>query len=139
MPDFVYPSFKTLLGQGAFDLSRDTLGVCLLTEAHAPDPALAALADLSGETPAGGGYETGGKTLSGVTWTLSGSAAVLDADDPVWSPASLSARYAVVYARKTVPGAVNPLVCLFDFGQTRTVAGGTFSLSFDPAGILGLG
>ncbi|MFU2208513.1 hypothetical protein [Solidesulfovibrio sp. C21] len=136
MANLIYPAFKRSLGDGVFALASDTLRLALLTSAHAPSEGHAVYADVAGQEVSGTGYTVGGKALAGVTWTLSDATAVLDADDPSWTEATVTARYAAVYADKTVGALTGPLVCLLDFGEEKGVTGGTFSVTFDAAGIL---
>ncbi|HML56606.1 MAG TPA: hypothetical protein PKC79_21110 [Solidesulfovibrio magneticus] len=138
MADLIYASFKEGLGKGHFDLAADTVRCALLTSAYAPSAGHATLADVAASEATGAGYATGGQTLSGVAWTLSGLSAALTAADPSWDEASITARYALIYVAKTVAGRTNPLVCLLDFGADRGVTGGTFSVRFDASGVLAL-
>ena len=138
MANLLYPAFKRSLGNGLFNLSADPLKCALLNNSYVPDPAHAVFADVAGHEAAGDGYTAGGQALSGVTWTVSGTACTLDAADPIWTEATVMARYAVVYAAKTVGAVADPLVCLLDFGADRGVTGGVFTAVFDAAGILGL-
>ena len=136
MADLIYSNFKKAVGEGLLDLGADTLKCALLTSAHTPSASHVAYADVAGDEVAGTGYTAGGQALADVTWALSGTSAVLDATDPAWSEATITARYAVVYADKTAGGLTNPLLCLLDFGQDVGVTGGTFSVAFDAAGVL---
>lgn len=136
MANLIYASFKEGLGEGLFALGADSLKCALLTGAYVPDAGHVVFADVAGSEASGTGYAAGGATLGGVQWSVSGDAAVLDADDPVWDEATLTARYAAIYAAKTAGGQVNPLVCLLDFGQERGVVGGTFTVTFDASGVL---
>jgi len=135
MADIVYTSFKRRIGDGTFDMDADTFKCALLTASHTPNAANAVFADLTGEVT-GTGYTAGGATLTGVTWSSAGSTAVLDAEDPSWTTASLTARYAVIYKSGTANGLTNPLVCLLDFGSDKGVTGGTFTVNFNDAGIV---
>ncbi len=136
MANCIYAAFKEGLGNGAFALGSDTLKCALLTGSHTPNAAHAVFADVAGHEASGTGYVSGGATLAGVSWGVSGASAALDAADPSWPMATVTARYAVVYAAKTVGGRVNPLICLLDFSADKGVSGGTFTVVFDAAGIL---
>lgn len=138
MASMIYPAFKRSLGNGAFDFASDTLRCALLTSGHTPDTGHAVYADVAGDEVSGAGYTAGGKALSHVTWTLSDTTAVLGADDPNWTAATVTARYAAIYADKTTDGQVDPLLCLLDFGDETGVIGGTFAVTFDASGILAL-
>ena len=139
MADNIYGSFKKSLGEGLFDLSADTLKCALVTGAYTPSADHAVYADVAACEASGAGYTAGGQALADVTWGLCGTAAVLAAADPSWTGASVSARYAVIYADKTTGGLTGPLICLLDFGADKGVAGGTFRVAFDAAGIMTLG
>jgi hypothetical protein len=137
MPDLLYNSFKEYACDGTIDLDSDTFKCSLFTSDHIPSASNATFADLSGEV-SGTGYTAGGATLSNVTWTRSGATVTFDADDPSWTNATITARYAVIYKSGTANGIVNPLVCLLDFGADKGVTGGTFSVTFNANGILTL-
>lgn len=136
MANCMYASFKEGLGNGLFALGSDSLNCALLTSAYVPDTAHAVFADVAGHEASGTGYTSGGALLGGVTWGVSGAAAVLDAVDPTWAGATVTARYAVIYKSGAAGSLTDPLVCLLDFGADKGVTGGTFSVVFDAAGIL---
>lgn len=138
MANLLYPAFKRSMGNGLFNLSADPLKCALLANTYAPDPDHVVFADVAGHEASGEGYTAGGQALADVVWTTVGTACVLDAADPIWTEATVTARYAAVYAAKTVDSLVDPLVCLLDFGADRGVVGGVFTAAFDAAGILSL-
>ncbi len=135
MADLIYDSFKEYLGDGTIDLDGHVFKVALLGSGYVPDAGHAGFPDVSSHEIAGTGYVAGGATLSGCSWTRNGGTATFDADDPEWSGATFSARYAVLYDAST---AQECLVKLFDFGEDKTVSGGTFLLQFDALGVLTL-
>lgn len=69
----------------------------------------------SGEV-SGTGYVAGGAALAGVTVQQADSTAYLDFDDVVWSPASFTARGALIYN----PSLGNLAVAVLDFGADKT-------------------
>lgn len=75
----------------------------------------------------GGGYTAGGKTLTKVAPSLSGSTAIVTFQNVTWNPATFSARCALIYNSST-----NAAVAVLDFGSTKT-AGGTFTITFPEA------
>jgi len=135
MADIVYTSFKRRIGDGTFDMDADTFKCALFSSSHTPNAANAVFGDLTGEVT-GTGYTAGGATLANVTWGIVDGKAVLDADDPSWTTATITARYAVIYKSGTANSLVNPLVCLLDFGADKGVTGGTFTVQFEATGIL---
>lgn len=64
----------------------------------------------------GTGYVAGGKTLTGVTVSKSGTTAYLDFADVTWDPAAFTARGALIY--NTNLG--NLAVAVLDFGADKT-------------------
>lgn len=127
MASIDYTAYKLGLGRGRFAFQSDTLKCVLLNDTHVPSAADAVLADIIAEEVVGAGYTTGGATLAGVTWTATETALTLKATNPVWPDATITARYAAIYAAKTVDGVVNPLISLLDFGQNRGVIAGVFT------------
>ena len=70
-----------------------------------------------------------------VTWAEIGrGVTVIDAADPSWSTATLTARMAVVY-KSTGTASTSPLIAYLDFGGTITSTAGTFTLAFNGSGI----
>ena len=138
MADLIFTSFKDGLGRSSFNLPVDTLKCALLTSDYTPSGGHAVLADVVAAEAAGTGYTAGGQVLTGVTWSAAAGKAALHADDPAWTTVAVTARYALIYAAKTVGGLTDPLVCLLDFGEDRGVLGGTFTVRFDAVGVLTL-
>jgi hypothetical protein len=66
----------------------------------------------------GTGYSAGGKVLTGVTVSQSGSTAYLDFDDVVWNPAVFTTRGALIYNTSLS----NLAVAVLDFGADKTAA-----------------
>jgi hypothetical protein len=64
----------------------------------------------------GTGYVAGGKTLTGVVVSQSGTTAYVDFDDVTWDPAVFTARGALIY--NTSLG--NLAVAILDFGADKT-------------------
>lgn len=138
MADLIFTSFKDGLGRGHFNLAADSLRCVLLTSAYVPSAGHGVLADVAAAEASGAGYAAGGQTLTGVGWSVAGGRAALHADDPAWTEATITARYALIHVAKTVGGLTDPLVCLLDFGADRGVTGGTFTVRFDASGVLTL-
>lgn len=64
----------------------------------------------------GAGYVAGGKVLTGVTISKSGTTAFVDFDDVVWDPASFTARGALIY-NESLGGLA---IAVLDFGADKT-------------------
>ncbi|MFP5258236.1 MAG: hypothetical protein ACLGQH_04360 [Acidobacteriota bacterium] len=138
MADLIFTSFKDGLGRSVFNLPSDTLKCALVTSAYVPSADHAVLAEVAAAEASGAGYAAGGQTLTGLTWSAAGGKAMLRANDPTWTEATVTARYALIYVAKTAGSLTNPLACLLDFGADRGVTGGTFTVHFDAAGVLTL-
>lgn len=137
MANLLYDSFREYACDGTIDLDSDTFKCALFTSAYTPAASNATFADLTGEV-SGDGYTAGGQALTNVTWTRSGATVTFDADDPSWTNATITARYAAIYKSGTANEIVNPLVCLLDFGADKGVTGGTFTVTLNAGGILTL-
>jgi hypothetical protein len=107
-------SFKQDILLGVHDLETDDIRMALYL-ATADLGADTAVYTATGET-AGTGYTAGGETLTGVTVLTSGTTAYVDFANPVWNPASFTARGALIYnASKS-----NKAIAVLDFGSDKT-------------------
>jgi hypothetical protein len=75
----------------------------------------------------GTGYTAGGKTLTKVTPSLSGSTAIVTFDNVTWNPASFTTRGALIYNATT-----NAAVAVLNFGEDKTAVN-TFTVTFPVA------
>jgi len=132
MADLIYNSFKEFEGDGTIDMDGDTFKIMLLADTYVPSATHSLLADVSSHEIAGSGYVAGGQVLTTVVWERTGGVVKFDADDPEWDPATLTARYAVVYD-DTASG--KPLVVLLDFGQNESATSAPFRVQFHADGI----
>ena len=81
----------------------------------------------SDEVPSGGGYTTGGATLSGRAVVADAGTEILDFDDPSWAAATIDADGALIY-NATRAGKV---LGVFAFGvQPTSSTNGTFTVQF---------
>ncbi len=135
MADIIYNSFKEYLGDGTVDMDDDVFKIALLTSDYTPDAAHTSYSDISADEVSGDGYTAGGATLAGVSWTSADGTATFDADDPEWTSATFTARYAAIY---DYTAANDALVKLFDFGGDKSVSNGTFSIQFNESGVITL-
>lgn len=77
----------------------------------------------------GTNYVAGGNTLTNVTPTTSGTTALTDFVDSVWSNATVTARGAMIY---NSTAGTNSVVIL-DFGSDKTSTAGDFTIQFPAA------
>ena len=141
---YVPHSFYHRMGTGEFNLSTDTLKLALYPAAAAATWAEANAQDTddlnytaTGES-SGSGYTAGGATLTSVTWTEddTGNKAVLDAADVVFSGASLTYRFAVIYDHTATNKAV---ISITDFGSDQVVSSTDLTFTMPAGGILTIG
>ena len=97
-------------------LATGTLKIALYT-AEANINASTTAYTTTGEV-VGTGYTAGGKTLTGVTVSQSGTTAYLNFDNVTWDPAAFTARGALIY-NATIG---NLAVAVLDFGSDKTTA-----------------
>lgn len=124
-------SFKKALLDGEMDFSGDTsqtFKIALFTSAATLSAATTAYSTTNEVT--GTGYTAGGKTLTVVAPTTSGTTAYIDFSDVTWSAATITARGALIY--KSITG--NPAVAVLDFGSDKTSTNGDFTIQFPAAG-----
>lgn len=79
----------------------------------------------------GTGYTAGGVTLSGkqVEYDTTNNRTAFKALQPSWTSPTITARDAVVY-KSTGNAATSPLIGLVNFGEDRSVTGGTFTVAW---------
>jgi hypothetical protein len=77
----------------------------------------------------GTGYTAGGKTLTNVSPTTSGTTAFVDFNDVTWTTATITARGALIY-NSTSANYTNPAVAILDFGSDKSSSAGDFTIQF---------
>ena len=79
----------------------------------------------------GTGYSAGGNTLTvSVTPTNTGNVAYVSFANTSWTNATITANGALIYNSSNS----NKSVCVLNFGGTKTVTSGTFTIQFPTAG-----
>jgi hypothetical protein len=129
-------AFLSLLNKEA-DLNSDTLKVMLCTSSYTPDQDAHDYKDDVTNEVSGTGYTAGGATLANVavTYTAGTNVIKFDADDTVWSAATITARYAVVYDSTPATDGTRPLLLYIDFGGNVTSTAGDFTIAWNASGI----
>lgn len=132
MASFIYPNAKLKMLGAEIDLDGHTFKALLLDSGHVPNSANTQLSNITGdELPSSGNYAR--VTLQNVTLGLNGTSVKFDASDLVWNSATFDASYLVIYDDTH---ADDLLLCLFDFGGSKSVSNGTFSVQFSADGII---
>jgi len=107
-------SFKKESWQAVHNLETDVLKMALYTGAATLN-AGTTVYTVTGET-SGTGYTAGGKTLTGVTLITDEKTVLLDFSDVVWTPATFTARGALIYNSSKSDKAI----AVLDFGADKT-------------------
>ena len=121
-------SFKQELLQGLHDLDGHTLKLALYTSSATLGPTTTAFSTTNESS--GTNYSSGGATISNVAVSSSGTVAFVDFDDVSFSSATISdAAGALIYNSS----ASNRAIAVLDFGGTKSVSGGTLTVSLPSA------
>ena len=121
-------SFKEELLKGLHDLDGHTLKLALYTSSATLGPTTTAFSTTNESS--GTNYSSGGATISNVAVSLSGTVAFVDFDDVSFSSATISdAAGALIYNSS----ASNRAIAVLDFGGTKSVSGGTLTVSLPSA------
>lgn len=139
----VFNIAKEKLMDGTFDLDTNTFKMALTTSSQALDATFAGTStnaqysDLTAEVASGGGYTTGGKTLT-CTWARSSGTITFDCDDQAWTTSTITARYAVIYADNA---GVDDLLCFCLLDSTPadvSTISGTLTVTINASGVFTL-
>lgn len=126
-------SFKSELLGGTHDLDTHTLKLALIKASPSGtyNAATTNYSDVTGNSDeaSGTGYSAGGQTLDGATISVSGTTAIVDFTDEVFSSATISADGCIIYNSS----ASNKAICVIDFGGTKTSTNGDFTIQFPAA------
>jgi hypothetical protein len=134
----VCTSFKVELLKGEHNFTAstgDTFKLALYTSSATLGAATTDYASTNEVTNTSGtAYTAGGKALTSVTPTSSGTTAYCDFSDISWTSASFTANAALIYNTTTGTGSsTTDSVCAVAFGGDKTVSSGTFTIQFPTA------
>jgi len=139
---FKYTNWLKASQSGVNLASSPTIKATLHTSSFTPNAATQAVyADLTNELGTANGYSSGGASLTGIGFALSGSSAILTASPTVWNvvTADLVARFLVLRYVGTVNGQVDPLILyvLMDNTPANVTAtpGNSLTVNWNAAGI----
>ena len=126
-------SFKSELLGGTHDLDTHTLKLALIKASPSGTYGAATTnySDVTGNSDeaTGTGYSAGGQNLDGATISVSGTTAIVDFTDEVFTSATVSADGCIIYNSS----ASNKAICVIDFGGTKTSTNGDFTIQFPAA------
>jgi hypothetical protein len=140
LPNVLYNATLVNLVNGSIDLDNDNISGMLVTAAYVPDRAVHAhRSDVTNEV-VGSGYTAKGMALANKTVTQdnAGNRAVFNADDPVWTASTITARALVLYKNRGGAATADELIGYLDFGADTSSTNGSFTVQFNAVGILTL-
>jgi hypothetical protein len=134
---FFYGNAFVSAFNGEIDFNSDTIKVMLCTSGYTPNQDTHAYKTSVTSEVTGTGYTAGGAVLgtATVTYDAASNTLKLDGDNAVWSSSTITARYAVVYDDSPATAATKPLIAYVDFGADVSSSAGTFTITWDAAGI----
>jgi hypothetical protein len=128
-------SFKQQLLEAVHDFRNsggDTFKIALYTSSATLGASTTAYSSTN-EVASGGGYTTGGETLTRVNPTTSGTTAFTDFADVTWSASTITARGALIYNTTPTHTYTNPACAVLDFGSDKVSTSGDFTVVFPTA------
>ena len=127
-------SFKQELLQKVHNLGSDTLKLALIKASPSGTYGAATTnySDVTGNSDeaSGTGYSAGGQNLDSAAITVSGTTALVDFADEVFSDVTLSASGCIIYNSS----AANKAICTISFGGTVSATAGDLTIEFPAAG-----
>lgn len=85
----------------------------------------------TGET-SGSGYAAGGQAVT-VTYGSSGTVGIADIVDVSWT-GTFTTLWGLLYNTASIDGVSNSAIAVLDWGGSKSVAGGTFTVDFPASG-----
>jgi len=146
---YFQPKFEqNHLGKKLVNLSTDTLNVGLIASgtlaARGTAEGYEFVSDLLANngsaltevSTSGTGYTR--QSLTSVSYTVSALVVTLTAANPSWATSTFSTVYGWLHDETASSGtdATRPLICIWDFGGTQSVAGTTFTLTVNASGLV---
>lgn len=131
--------WENQFGSAPINWSSDTIKVALATSTYTPSQDTHDFFNDVTNEVTGTGYTAGGATLASktATYTSGTNTCAFDAADTSWTTSTITARYAIIY-KSTGTASTSPLIGYVDFGADVSSSGGTFTITWDAAGIFTL-
>tara|TARA_R110002153_G_scaffold88244_1_gene217448 strand:- start:993 stop:1430 length:438 start_codon:yes stop_codon:yes gene_type:complete len=126
-------SFKTEVLGGLHDLDTDSLKLALIKSSMSGtyNASTTNYSDVTGNSDeaTGTNYSAGGQVLDGASIALSGSTAIVDFTDEVFSNVTVSADGCIIYNTANS----NSAIAVIDFGGTVSATAGDLTIEFPAA------
>ena len=124
-------SFLKELMEAKHDLTADTLKLALYTSTATLSASTSAYT-ATNEVASGGGYTTGGETVTiSTNPTTSGTTAYIDISDVPWAAATFTCRGAILYNTSAPSG--NEAIAVLDFGSDKSPSAETLTVQMPTA------
>ena len=127
-------SFKQELLGAVHDMDTHTLKLALIKASPSGTYGAATTnySDVTGNSDEASGtnYSAGGQNLDGATISTTGTTAIVDFTDEVFSNVTTSADGCIIYNSS----ASNKAICVIDFGGTVSATAGDLTIEFPAAG-----
>lgn len=118
------------------NVEADTIKVGLATSSYAYNQQTDRYYSVvTNELATGGGYTSGGATLTGQSVTDTGNVYTFTGSAVSWTSATFSCQVAFVYDSTPGSAATDPLISFVDMGATQTVSSATFTIQWAGSGI----
>ena len=128
-------SFKKQLLEAVHDFRNvggDTFNLALYTSSATMDATTAAYTTTN-EVPSTGTYTAGGKALTRVDPTTTGTTAFTDFADLIWAASTITTRGCMIYNSTPTHTYTNPSVLVADFGVDKVTSVGDLTIIFPTA------
>jgi hypothetical protein len=126
-------SFKSELLGGLHDLDTDSLKIALIKDSPSGTYGAATTnySDVTGNSDeaSGTGYSAGGQVLDGASISVSGTTAIVDFTDEVFSNVTISTDGCIIYNTANS----NSAIAVIDFGGTVSATAGDLTIEFPAA------
>ena len=136
----VYSNAAEEVNNGSFNLTSNTLVMCMLTTAYTPAPNTDSTWNNCStyEVATGSGYTQGGVVLSGQSVSLTSATVTFTCTSPSWTTFAATFRFLVIARRAGGSlASTDLLLCYCDAtgGGSITGGGGTFTVAISGSGI----
>jgi len=117
------------------DVSGCTLKMALISSCYVPAQSHDYWDDVSACEISGSGYSASGAELGAASVVYASATGIIEitAGSAVWTDATITARYGIIYIPTGSP-ANSPLLGYQDFGEDKSSAAGTFSVTPSASG-----
>jgi hypothetical protein len=126
-------SFKSELLGGLHDLDTDSLKIALIKDSPSGTYGAATTnySNVTGNSDeaSGTGYSAGGQVLDGASISVSGTTAIVDFTDEVFSNVTISTDGCIIYNTANS----NSAIAVIDFGGTVSATAGDLTIEFPAA------